>query len=118
MQSSNCYRRRMVFEAENAIVRNLGTCNPGTEHDINRALPAPIAVSRRCHLSIDNLFCFFQRITQATEIPRRIFDLKLAAAKSNTPVKTLNPPPEISRAIETTPHLPHLTPIPNCAGAP
>jgi hypothetical protein len=82
------------------------------------SLPAPIAVLRRCHLRIDNLFCFFQRITQATEIPRRIFDLKLAAAKSNAPVKTLNTPPEISRAIETTPHLPHLTPIPNCAGAP
>jgi len=40
------------------------------------SLPAPIAVLRRCHLSIDNLFCFFQRITQATETPSRIFDLK------------------------------------------
>ena len=40
------------------------------------------------------------------------------AAKSKAPVKTLNTHPEISRAIETTPHLPHLRPILHCAGAP
>ena len=41
-----------------------------------------------------------------------------AQAQPQNPVKTLNTQAETSRPIETTQPLPHLTAIPNCAGAP